>query len=95
MSTSIALNNQNIAFPVLHMNGNDPETLAHQYFNASLALEKFVEKFCEIEFHARDYYVAEPATWEKAVRQREEIKFKIQDIRQYLELHAAHCFEAS
>jgi len=93
-----ALNNPEateVALPVFHMNGNDPKTLAEQYYHAILALEDLKKMFYSIEFHARDYYVAEPQVWNKAVKQREEIKFKIRDIENYLELHAAHCFEAS
>ena len=98
MSMYFALNDPEATFevtlPVFHMNGNDPKALAKQYYHAVLALEGLEKMFYSIEFHARDYYV-EPQAWDKAVKQREEIKFKIRDIKNYLELHAAHCFEAS
>jgi hypothetical protein len=82
--------------PILGLNGSSPESLGNEYLEAYKSLLKFSEKFFSIDFHARDYMVVSPEYWEGAIKQRDEIKQKISDIRKYLDHHASHCFsEAS
>jgi hypothetical protein len=92
--SSTQLDNPSVCFPFIHLNGNDGKKLGQQYFDTLLAIDQLFEKFFKIEFHKRDYYPKGEQAWDMAVSQREEIKQKINEIRNYLELHAAHCFEA-
>jgi hypothetical protein len=93
-TTSVALDHPSVQLPLIHMNGNDGTKLGREYFDAIIVLGKFEDEFSNIEFHQRDYYPLGDQSWNLARTQREEIKKKIADIREYLEIHAAHCFEA-
>ena len=91
----VQLDNPSVCFPFIHMNGNSGKALGRQYFDALVALQKLSEKFFAVEFHKRDYYPKGDESWNLAVNQRDEVKQKIIDIKKYLELHAAHCYEAA
>jgi hypothetical protein len=93
-TTYTQLDNPSMTFPLIHLNGNDGAKLGQQYFDALSALENFSQKFFAVEFHQRDYYPKGDQVWQKAIQERDEIKEKIKDIRKYLELLSAHCFEA-
>jgi hypothetical protein len=92
--TYTQLDNPSMTFPLIHLNGSDGEKLGQQYFEALSALEDFSHKFCAVEFHQRDYYPKGDQVWQNAIQQRDVIKEKIKDIRKYLELLSAHCFES-
>lgn len=93
--TSIALDHSPVQLPLIHMNGNDGTKLGRQYFDAIITLGKFEDEFFDIEFHQRDYYPLGDESWNLARSQRQEIKKKMTEIREYLEIHAAHCFESA
>lgn len=93
--SQVQLDNPSVCFPLIHMNGNSGKALGRQYFDALVALQKLSEKFFQVEFHKRDYYPKGDESWNLAVSQRDEVKQKLIDIKKYLELHAAHCFEAA
>ena len=95
MSTSIALDRPEMTFPVFTLNSNSPKVLGNEYWDALQALRDFEHKFYAVEFHSRDYYTQEPANWNKAVDERNEIKKNISAIRNYLDALTAHCFEAA
>ncbi len=85
--------NQDMVFPTFHLNGNNPDTLGHQYLEALMALQDFSEKFFKVDFHQRDYYVQSPENWEKAIAQRDIIKARMREIHHYLDKMTTHCFE--
>ena len=93
--SQVQIDNPKICFPFIHLNGNDGNKLANQYLDALNAFDVFVEKFQAIEFHSRDYYPKGDGSWPMAVKEYQSIMRKGSDIRQFLELHAAHCFEAA
>ena len=94
-TTSVALDNPSIQFPLIHMNGNDGSKLGHQYFEALKALQQFESIFQEIEFHSRDYYPLGDEAWVKARAQRQVQWANIGSLRHYLDAHAGHCFESA
>ena len=94
-TTNIALNNPKIQLPLIHSNGNSGKVLGSEYFEALRSLESFKKQFYSVEFHKRDYYPLGDESWELAVKHRQEIKQKINDVHDYLELHSAHCFESA
>lgn len=93
-TTSIALDNPSIQFPLIHMNGNNGTKLGLQYLEALKALQEFEKAFEAIEFHSRDYYPLSDEAWLKARAQRQTQWANIGSIRQYLDTHATHCFES-
>jgi hypothetical protein len=94
MTTQVALDNPEANLPVFHSNGNSPRALGGEYFNALRCFDKFSEQFFAVEFHKRDYYILGDEYWDAAVKQRDEVKKKLSDIRAYLEMHSQHCFES-
>ena len=78
-----------MTLPTIHSNGTSRESLREDYFTAALALEDFITRWGQVEFNARDYYVADGA-WSKALEEREAINAKIRDIRTYLETILIH-----
>jgi hypothetical protein len=95
MTTQVANDNPEIIFPLFHSNGNSPKALGEQYWNAFCAFDKFSEQFFAVEFHKRDYYILGEEDWAKAVEQRDQIKKKLSEIREYLSLNSQHCFESA
>ena len=95
MNTLAQTDNPEITFPLFHMNGNSPEVLGKEYFEAAKAFNHFTEKFFDIEFHSRDYYPMGPEAFENALAKRYEIKSYFSRIRNYLDAHASHCFEST
>jgi hypothetical protein len=79
--------------PIIHLNGTSREMLLEGYDAAYRKLLKFRRAFREIEFNARDYYVAEPDAWSKARQEREEMQNKINCVIDYLEAHLVHLAE--
>jgi hypothetical protein len=94
-TTFVALDNPSMQFPLIHMNGNSGTTLGNEYFEALRSLNEFNEKFFDIAFHRRDYYPLGDDAWNLAVKQRNEICQKMNDIRHYLDAHAGHCFASA
>jgi hypothetical protein len=94
-TTSVALDNPSIQFPLIHMNGNSAMRLGNEYFEALKALRAFEKEFEKIEFHQRDYYPLGDEAWVKARAQRQTQWANIGSIRHYLEAHASHCFESA
>jgi hypothetical protein len=95
MNTFASTDNPEMTLPLFHLNGNSPKTLGKEYFEALTALREFMEKFYNIEFHARDYYPLGDEAWLKARAQREAQKANIESLRHYLDAHSAHCFESA
>lgn len=95
MNTQVAQDYPEIQLPLIHMNGNSGTVLGNEYLEALRALTAFTNAFYKIEFHARDYYPLGVESWNLARSQRQEIKKKMTEIREYLEIHAAHCFEST
>jgi hypothetical protein len=94
-TTFVALDNPSVQLPTFHMNGNSPQKLGHQYFEALKALQAFEDAFQEIEFHARDYYPLGDEAWLKARAQRQVQWTNIGSLRRYLDVHSGHCFESA
>lgn len=94
MPTQVELDNPEMQLPLIHSNGNSAQNLGGQYWEAFQALQKFQEKFSEIEFHARDYYPLGEEAWRKARAQRFAMDANINSLRDYLSLHSQHCFES-
>lgn len=91
MQTQIA---KELQLPIFHLNGNNPKALGQQYFNALMALDEFQDKFFAIEFHARDYYPLGDEAWLKAKTQWETQKANMASLRDFLDVHTSHCFQA-
>jgi hypothetical protein len=81
------------SLPTIHLNGTSREMLLEGYDAAYRKLLKFRRAFREIEFNARDYYVAEPDAWSEACQEREEMQNKINCVIDYLEAHLVHLAE--
>lgn len=94
MPTQAELLHPEMQLPLIHLNGNSPQNLGGQYWEALRVLNELQEKFSKIEFHARDYYPLGDEVWLKARAQREVQKANIASLRKYLDAHAAHCFES-
>jgi hypothetical protein len=75
--------------PTIHMNGTSRKSLEEDYAAAAHALEEFIDRWGEIEFNARDYYVVDGA-WPKALAEREAMSAKVRDIRDYLQSIREH-----
>jgi hypothetical protein len=94
-TTFVALDNPSMQLPIFHGNGNNPQRLGRQYFEALRALQKFEDLFCDIEFHARDYYPLGDEAWHKARAQRQAQWENISSLRHYLDVHSGHCFQSA
>jgi hypothetical protein len=81
------------SLPTIHLNGTSREMLLEGYDAAYRKLLKFRRAFREIEFNARDYYVAEPEAWSDARQEREKMLNKISELIDYLEEHLVHLAE--
>jgi hypothetical protein len=82
-----------LTMPFFHLNGSSAERLTEGYSSAYERLNEFVNYFNEIEFHPRDYYPLGDGEWLKAFKERDQIRNKISEIRQYLEAHIDHCYD--
>jgi hypothetical protein len=94
MQTHVALDNPEMQLPLFHVNGNDARKLGMEYFEALRALQTFIDKFQDIEYHARDYYPLGEEACVKAREQRQAQWQNIEAIRHYLDVHASHCFQS-
>ena len=80
-----------ITLPTIHLNGTGRKSLQEGYDAAAHALDDFIDRWGDIEFNARDYYVSrDPAAWEKARDERDAMGAKIRDIKQYLQTIREH-----
>lgn len=79
--------------PTIHLNGTSREMLLEGYDAAYRKLLKFRRAFREIEFNARDYYVAEPEAWGNACEERQKMSTYINNLIDYLEEHIVHLTE--
>lgn len=95
MQTQVAADNPEMQLPLIHLNGNDGSKLGHQYLEALKVVGQLENAFLFIEFHARDYYPLGDEAWLKARAQREVMHANIRSLRNYLDVHAGHCFEAA
>ena len=95
IETQVAVDNPEMQLPIFHGNGNNPQRLGREYFEALRVLNKFQDAFFAIEFHARDYYPLGDEAWLKARAQREAMHANINSLRRYLDVHAEHCFDSA
>ena len=75
--------------PTVHINGSGGGTLLDGYRNAYRALEEAIDKFHDIEFHARDYYAQGPDAFNNAKADRDAQLAKLKEIKSYLTDHYA------
>lgn len=77
--------------PVIHLNGTSRAMLLRDYQKAYEALASFRDAFCQIEFHARDYYVhPQEGAWATARDERDAMQARVGELMQYLEAHLIH-----
>lgn len=76
--------------PTVHLNGTSRQMLSDGYFNAYRKLQDAIRAFSEIEFNARDYYVAGPGAWPRASTERDVVKTHLHQVQAYLEAHLVH-----
>ena len=70
--------------PTIHFNGTSVKTLREGYGNACDKIEDFIAAWGDIEFHPRDYYVQGLGNWDKAVKEKQEMSKKIEEVKEYL-----------
>lgn len=80
-------------FPLIHLNGNNGQTLLEEYQKAMEAALVLREAFSKIEFHPRDYYPMGVDHYDDAKAQRMDILQKLNDIDGYLTAHAINIYE--
>jgi hypothetical protein len=80
-------------FPLIHMNGNNGQTLLEEYQEAMQAVSTLREKMSKIEFHPRDYYPLGMEAYDNAKQQRIDMIDKINDLDGYLTAHAINIYE--
>ena len=73
--------------PCIHMNGSDENSLRRQYNKLFCAVSEAQMKFRYLEFHQRDYYPLGDEAWDKAFKEREEVKEAINTVYQYAKQH--------
>jgi predicted translin family RNA/ssDNA-binding protein len=79
-----------LTFPLIHLNGNSRESLRDEYINARRDLQKAINSFYAIDFHARNYYPLPPGSWERATAERDEMREALHKVHNYLEQHVEH-----
>ena len=80
-----------MTLPVFNLNGNRPEQLADQYFDAKESFEKFVSTLNKVDFHPRNYYDLYPS----ARAELDKIYQNLKEVSDYLDIHIQHCYENS
>ena len=61
--------------PCIHMNGSDENSLRRQYNDLFCAVSDAQVKLCyDTDFHERDYYPLGGEAWDKAFKEREEVR---------------------
>ena len=79
--------------PTIHLNGTSRASLQADYAAAAHTFEDFIEKWGEIQFNVRDYYVSpDPDAWENALIERQEMSIKIRDVKKYLNEIREHIY---
>ncbi len=73
--------------PCIHMNGSGENSLRRQYNKLFCAVSEAQMKFRYLEFHQRDYYPLGDEAWDKAFKEREEVKEAINTVYQYAKQH--------
>jgi hypothetical protein len=79
-----------LTFPLIHLNGNSRESLRDGYIEARRDLQKAINSFYAIDFHARNYYPLPPGSWERASAERDEVRTWLHQAHTYLEQHVEH-----
>jgi len=79
-----------LTFPLIHLNGNSRESLRDGYINARRDLQKAINSFYAIDFHARNYYPLPSGSWERATAERDTIREGLHKAHTYLERHIEH-----
>lgn len=87
------MNKTDYPLPLIHINGTGKKMLQEGYSDAAEIAANLRTAFCDIEFHARDYYVISDAAFTAARNKRAEIRAKIEEIQEYLGEHCEHLYE--
>lgn len=74
--------------PFIHLNGNRPEELMAQYMAAGSAIGVAIQKFCDIDFNARNYYPLGDDAWRMA---RDENARQLAALNAAQDYVLAHC----
>lgn len=85
--------NQNIEFPVVHLNGTSRNTLLEGYSAASDAIYDAMQKVRKIEFNGRDYYPKGPSSFERARDQFHAALKKLEEAREYFTAISCELYE--
>ena len=80
-------------FPLIHMNGNNGQTLLEEYQKAMEAVINLRDAFGKIEFHSRDYYPLGMEVYDNAKAQRLDMLRMINDLDFYLTAHSINISE--
>ncbi len=74
--------------PCIHMNGSDEDSLRRQYNDLFCAVsDAQVKLLSDTDFHERDYYPLGGEAWDKAFKEREEVKEAMNTVYQYARQH--------
>ena len=74
--------------PCIHMNGSGEDRLRRQYNDLFCAVsDAQVKLLYDTDFHQRDYYPLGDEAWDKAFKEREEVKEAINTVYQYAKQH--------
>lgn len=81
--------------PIIHTNGTGAKTLLADYRAAFDAIREAIEKFEQVEFNARDYYVShEPDAFTKAGLARQQVFNQLAEAKAYCLTHAMTASDA-
>ena len=73
--------------PIIHLNGTNGNDLMQKYDDAADWLCEFIKAWNEITCNGRDYYPKGPEYMDAALKHRAEMCQKINDVREYIDLH--------
>ena len=74
--------------PCIHMNGSDENSLRRQYNDLFEAVsEAQLKLFYGVDFHDRDYYPLGEEAWNKAYKERGEVKQAMRKVYEYARQH--------
>ena len=73
--------------PLIHMNGSSENSLRRQYNELFEAVSDAHKLLYDTDFHERDYYPLGGEAWDKAFKEREEVKEAINTVYQYAKQH--------
>ena len=85
-------NPEQVAFkytmPCIHSNGSGEDSLRRQYHELFEAVsEAQIKLLYDTDFHQRDYYPLGDEAWDKAFKEREEVKKAMNTVYQYARQH--------